>query len=479
MEPSRVHAVALALVLLGSAFVVGVLVTPGARAGAAIVFSEDFEHGPLGSQWTLGDSNNGSGLDYWGISDYRAHGGNYSLWCAQVGNQSSGTYVGQNNSDPGVQQYDDNMQADLSVNLHVNGYTSLTLSFFYFIKTENGGGDWIQAWYEANGTQTVIFDPRGSSGGSWTNETLAVPNDIERLIIRFHTDTSNHGFEGAYVDDVVLVGTENTPPTSSVSSLPSYTNAVPYLVPYTAQDNANASGVDYVELWYRMGTSGSFALFTTSSNPLGHWIGPTIPFDATLAGGEGRYEFYTIAVDRASNAEGPPSTPDASMTIDTTAPSLAITTPSPAAKLEGNQVTVEWQSSDALSGIDHYEVVLDGGTAQSTAATPSFTFTGLAEGSHTAVVRAYDRAGNSAEQTISFSVTPGFPWWIVLLVVAIVLALILFLWWRRREAKKEEELEIASGMIPQNSPDSAPTESPIQERGPEEPPSAPPGAEPP
>jgi len=432
------------LLLVVTSFVVSaaiVLVTPRASAGAAIVFSEDFEQAPLGSRWTVVDADNGSGLDYWGISDFRAHGGNYSLWGAQVGNQSSGTFAGQNNSDPGVQEYDDNMQADLSVDLRVNGYTSLTLSFFYFIKTENGGGDWIQAWYEANGTQTVIFNPRGSSAGSWTNETLSVPNDIERLIIRFHTDTSNHGFEGAYVDDVVLVGTEDTPPASSVSSLPNYSNDQPYLVPYTAQDNANASGVDHVELWYRMGTSGAFSLFTTASNPLGRWIGPTIPFDASLAGGDGYYEFYTIAVDRAGNRESPPSAADASVTIDTTAPSLSITAPSAGAALAENQVTVEWQAADALSGIDHYEATLDGGSPQSTGTTASIALTGLVTGDHTVTVRAYDRAGNVRELSVSFSVSASaFPWWIVLLIIAVLMGgIILFLWWRRRQEEKEDE----------------------------------------
>ncbi len=472
MRSSRPHAIALALVIVGSMLFAGLLVAPRARAGAAIVFSEDFEQGPLGSRWTLGDSNNASGFDYWGISDYRAHGGNHSLWSAQVGTQSEGTFVGLNNSDPGVQLYDDNMQADLSLDLRVNGYVSLTLSFFYFIKTENGGGDWIQAWYEANGTQTVIFDPRGSSGGGWTNQTMSVPNDIERLIIRFHTDSANHGFEGAYVDDIVMVGTEDTPPASSVSTLPTYSNAVPYLVPYTAQDNANASGVDYVELWYRMGTSGAYSLFVTATNPIGHWIGPTIPFDASLAGGDGYYEFYTIAVDRASNPESPPSTPDASVTIDTAAPSLSITAPTMGASV-GSQVTVEWQGSDSLSGIDRYEVSLDGGAAQSTGTTASIALSGLAEGGHTVTVRAYDRAGNVQESSVSFSVAP-FPWWIILLIiVAIIAGIVFFLWWRRRQEEKEDERllekygEGSSEPSAQEAPET-PTEEPA-ESPPEEP----------
>src|SRR6266545_3878914 len=71
----------------------------------------------------------------------------FSEGCAQAGTQSIG---GQNNSD--VHLYDDEMQADLVVNLSANGFVSLTLSFYYYSHTESGGGDWIQAWYEAGGT---------------------------------------------------------------------------------------------------------------------------------------------------------------------------------------------------------------------------------------------------------------------------------------------------------------------------------------
>src|SRR5207247_10689407 len=104
---------------------------------------------------------------------------------------------------------------------------------------------------------------RTNPGGTRTNfhpAAVAAPTNVGRLVIRFHSDSANHGFEGAYVDDVVLTGSESTPPTSSVSSLPALTNGLPAPIAYTAQDNANASGVAYAELWYRPGTSGNFTL---------------------------------------------------------------------------------------------------------------------------------------------------------------------------------------------------------------------------
>jgi len=399
------HAAAvLALTLVLGGFV-ATFIAPPAKAGVAIIFQDSFESGTLASQWTATDTVNASGFDYWGVSDYRSNAGQYSAWCAQVGNQSD---TGLNNS--AVQQYDDNMQADLSVDLRVSGFTSLTLSFYYYNKAESGGGDWIQAWYEANGTQTVIFTSVGTA--RWDLASVAVPNDVERLIIRFNSDAANHGFEGAYVDDVVLTGVENNPPSSSVSPLPAYSNVVPFQVPYTASDGSNESGIAYVELWYRNGTSGAFSLYTRPSNPLGRWYpwaSSAIPFDTAFARGDGYYEFQTVAIDNASNAESPPPSADAFMTIDTVAPILNLTAPIDGAWLNTSTVTVEWQGSDALTGLDRFETAIDGGPFSTNGMATSRQFTGLSGGTHTVTVSAYDVAGNIATATVSFGVDSAIP----------------------------------------------------------------------
>src|SRR6266540_5089388 len=137
MDPSRRYrplAIAMTVMLLAGLALIAV--PPRVSAGTAIVFSEDFENGQIPPAWEVRDTNPLAGLDYWGITNYRANGGNFSAWCAQVGTQSIG---GQNNSD--VRLYDDEMQSDLVVNLSANGFVSLTLSFYYYSHTESGGGD--------------------------------------------------------------------------------------------------------------------------------------------------------------------------------------------------------------------------------------------------------------------------------------------------------------------------------------------------
>ncbi|HII40896.1 MAG TPA: LPXTG cell wall anchor domain-containing protein [Thermoplasmata archaeon] len=404
---SRLHAVIAAI--LASALVLGgtVAIAPHARAGAAIIFSDGFETGGLSPRWVTNDSNPASGIDDWGVSTYRPHSGNYSAWCAQVGNQSAGPYMGQNNS--AVHEYDDNMQADFSLNLSVNGYSSLFLSFYYWVRTENGGGDWLQAAYVAGGVTTILFQQGGSSGNAWQPANVSVPTNIEQLIFRFHTDAANHGFEGAYVDDLVLTGIENVPPTSSVSSLPQYTNQDPYGIPYTAADNANASGVAYVQLWYRTSTTGAFTEYTTVQNPQGRWTSPTIPFDAQSAAGDGYYEFYTVAVDHAGNSEAAPAAPDANVTVDTVAPAVTINEPAGGALLNTSTVTVSWQASDAVSGVSGYAATVDGGAFAPTSGGGLTSFTGLEDGMHVVTVQATDYAGNVAQRNLTFTVDTNGP----------------------------------------------------------------------
>ncbi len=424
---------ALALGIASVLLVTGMaILPPAACAGTAVVFIEDFESGAIGSRWTSADNNTASGLDYWGISSYRTHAGNYSAWSAQVGNQSGS---GLNNTD--VHQYDNDMQADLTINLAVSGFTSLTLSFWYWSRAEAGGGDYLEAWYVAGGLPTMIFQNRGTA--TWSTVSLPVPNNVEKLVIRFTTDAANNNFEGAYVDDVVMTGTENNPPTSSALSLPTYVSTMTVDVAFTAADGVNESGVNFVELWYRPGTTGNFTLYTRPANPAGEWTVSPARFDVTYAAGDGYYEFYTIAVDNASNREAPPGVPDASTTVDTVAPGLAISSPIVDATLTTSTVTVTWNASDATSGIDHFEVWLDAGARQSTTGL-EHTFTNVSAGDHTLHVVAVDRAGNSREQTVTFTVTPppsAFPWWIILLILAILFILFLILLWRRRSEQEE------------------------------------------
>src|SRR6266567_5565037 len=146
-------------------------------------------------------------------------------------------------------------------------------------------------------------------------------------------------------------------------------------------------------------------------------------------------------------------------------PTLTVTSPSSGATLEGS-ATVTWDASDSLSGIDHYEVSVDGGVFQGTGASPSASFGDLGAGDHTVTVRAYDRAGNIQTASVTFAFVPSaFPWWLIAIIVAVAVGLLLFfLWWKRRKDEEEKEGQPASGT---GEPSAHPQERSVAEAKPE------------
>ena len=96
---------------------------------------------------------------------------------------------------------------------------------------------------------------------------------------------------------------------------------------------------------------------------------------------------------------------------DTTPPTVNIGYPGDGATVSSDTVMVTWSGSDSGSGIDYYEIQLDGGAWINKGTGTSHTFTGLAETSHTVNVRAWDNAGNDATDSVTFtvdtSVTPS------------------------------------------------------------------------
>jgi hypothetical protein len=112
--------------------------------------------------------------------------------------------------------------------------------------------------------------------------------------------------------------------------------------------------------------------------------------------GSGSFSNFWYAVHATYIAGEPP--------VDTTPPSISITSPSDGATVSSSDVTVTWSGSDAGSGIDYYEIRLNGGSWINKGTSTSHTFTGLADATHSVDVRAWDVAGNDATDSVSFTV---------------------------------------------------------------------------
>ncbi len=95
--------------------------------------------------------------------------------------------------------------------------------------------------------------------------------------------------------------------------------------------------------------------------------------------------------------------------LDTMPPTITITSPEEGATLSSADVTVTWTGSDAGSGIDYYEVRMDGGSWVEKGTSTSHTFTSLSDDEHTADVRAWDNAGSNTTDSVTFTVDTSGP----------------------------------------------------------------------
>ena len=121
---------------------------------------------------------------------------------------------------------------------------------------------------------------------------------------------------------------------------------------------------------------------------------------------DGIHTFVVRALDFAGNA----GSASVSVTVDTTAPTVAIASPAPSAFLASSSVVVTWTSADATAGVDFFEVSVDGGSPSTQPASSTiYTIPNLNDGSHTIRVRAVDRAGHSADSTITVTVDTTDP----------------------------------------------------------------------
>jgi hypothetical protein len=130
--------------------------------------------------------------------------------------------------------------------------------------------------------------------------------------------------------------------------------------------------------------------------------------------------------------------------VDTTPPSLSISSPLPGEIISASSVTVVWSGTDETSGIVYYGIQVDNGDWIHIGLSTSYTITGLADGSHTVTVMAIDNAGNISTETVTFSLDlehvpppiPGFPLAAIILGLVTALGLAFISRRQRRRYKK-------------------------------------------
>jgi parallel beta-helix repeat protein len=172
----------------------------GTKAGTtATIFYEDFE-GAWPGVWFVGDWNSANGLDYWGDyydTTHPAHQGSWDGYCADEGVH------------PEFHGYDDNMDAYMYRNASLSGYSSITLSYWYWLNCETNY-DYLEVIYYSGGSWYYIDQHTGNIS-AWQYSSVSIPASATYVGLRFHSDSSVCNYPGAFVDQVQLTGIPQVP----------------------------------------------------------------------------------------------------------------------------------------------------------------------------------------------------------------------------------------------------------------------------
>jgi len=115
---------------------------------------------------------------------------------------------------------------------------------------------------------------------------------------------------------------------------------------------------------------------------------------------EGRNNVTVIAKDMGNNV----AASWIYILIDTTPPTLTITSPQNNSILNTPTIMVEWYGEDALAQIDHYELYIDNQQENSDIPPTQTTYViSLDEGQHNITVKAVDKVGNIAIYTVQIT----------------------------------------------------------------------------
>jgi len=166
-------------------------------------------------------------------------------------------------------------------------------------------------------------------------------------------------------------------------------------------------------------------------------------YEASLTLADGIYKWRVNALGVLGNVT---SIPERSLTVDATRPAVTIRSPTAGEIVRKSEVLVSWEALDATSGIAKVEVKVDTSDWIDVTGKTSYTATWIVEGNHEVRVRATDRAGNVAEQVITFTTSPppwyATYWYVPLGAVAAVVAIAAAMKSRGRPPKPAKPPEV-------------------------------------
>jgi len=284
----------------------------GSQTSTTIILNEDFE-GVFPGSWTVEDFDSASGNDLWDDTSYRSYGGSWSAWCAEIGTKVTSTttifyedfegawpgswsvfdsneadgydywgdyydtthpahqgswdgYCADEGAHPGCLGYDNNMDAYMYRSVNLAGYSSATLSYYYWLDSESGY-DYLYVTY-FDGSWHDIGGHTGSSGG-WQSSSVSIPTSASYVGFHFSSDSSVCNYEGAYIDKVTLTGAADVPNTS-LHMYDDYMDA--YMVRKYAIDASTwVSATLYYWAWYETEVSFDYCQVIATDDAGANW----------------------------------------------------------------------------------------------------------------------------------------------------------------------------------------------------------------
>ncbi len=260
-------------------------------------------------------------------------------------------------------------------------------------------------------------------------------------------------------------------PTSTVRSLPLYSDPV-FDIEFLASDIG--SGVHHIELWYILPDD-------THVQYLGFYTTSPITFTAP---GDGRYYFYTRAIDNALNYEDPPLMFDAMTIVDTAPPTVTRVRPSDGEigiRLDETEVQIRFSETMDSATVEQAFLLIEGKGKGAWRASDglikwnhpvndTFTFT-LTSGeafkygtTYTIILdrSASDLAGNNLpsdfEATFDTQVEfdPTILVILMIIAVAMIVLLVYFMFIKRAPEEEKEEIVQEAVYAPQMPPPQPP-----------------------
>jgi uncharacterized repeat protein (TIGR01451 family) len=211
--------------------------------------------------------------------------------------------------------------------------------------TDLGAIDHVTLYYDRDGAGWTLYSATWAFPWEWNFDSRTTGGDGFYQFYTTATDASTNTEQPPNIPDA-YTWVDTTSPSSIVEELPTYETSVAFPVIAIASDST--TGVFQVELYSRH-EGGSWSSQGIDVSSPWSWT-----FDSFQAGGDGLYDYYSIATDTAGNVELSPSMPDTTTIVDTLNPTSTVN------PLQVYQITQAFNvtaiGSDETSGVSEIDL---------------------------------------------------------------------------------------------------------------------------